>query len=212
MSILQLVKCILYRFRTPLECLPNCPDYFKSYRCYLASGQMTRVEGGWLYKSKFWADSLFIGGGGNILSDIALQYCKGKGIDIGAGFWPLPGSIPIDTEQGPGKTNRLEDIPDSSLDYVFSSHCLEHIRDYEGALREWVRKIKSDGIMFLYLPHIEAAIWLPGSPVVKKSHVWSPTYEITYQALRKLGMHIIAGDPGPDAHWSFYIVGRKRNG
>ena len=40
-----------------------------------------------------------------------------------------------------------------SMDYVFSSHCLEHIENDWQALREWWRVLKSGGYLVLYLPH-----------------------------------------------------------
>ncbi|MDI6789404.1 MAG: methyltransferase domain-containing protein [Thermodesulfobacteriota bacterium] len=42
---------------------------------------------------------------------------------------------------------------DQSADVVFSAHFLEHIRDFSGALREFWRILKVDGVLILYLPH-----------------------------------------------------------
>jgi ADP-heptose:LPS heptosyltransferase len=39
------------------------------------------------------------------------------------------------------------------MDFVFSSHLLEHLVDYEAALAEWWRVIKPGGYLCLYLPH-----------------------------------------------------------
>ena len=46
-----------------------------------------------------------------------------------------------------------EYVKDESCDAIFSSHLLEHIDDYRGALKDWWRCIKNDGYLVLYLPH-----------------------------------------------------------
>jgi ADP-heptose:LPS heptosyltransferase len=40
-----------------------------------------------------------------------------------------------------------------SMDFVYSSHTLEHISDYKSALKEWWRVVKVRGYLILYLPH-----------------------------------------------------------
>jgi ADP-heptose:LPS heptosyltransferase len=52
-----------------------------------------------------------------------------------------------------GDVERLEIFADSSFETVFSSHTLEHLQDYRGALREWWRLVKPGGFLILYLPH-----------------------------------------------------------
>lgn len=47
---------------------------------------------------------------------------------------------------------RLPQFASESMDCVFSSHLLEHIEDYKGALREWWRLVKVGGHLCLYLP------------------------------------------------------------
>jgi ADP-heptose:LPS heptosyltransferase len=41
----------------------------------------------------------------------------------------------------------------ASMDFVYSSHTLEHVVDYKAVLREWWRVIKPSGVLVLYLPH-----------------------------------------------------------
>ena len=95
-------------------------------------------------------------------------YLKGKGIDIGAGYFKiLPQAISVDN----GHHNAMfghscvadlkldaQDLgifASESLGFVFSSHLLEHIEDYKGALKQWWRLVKPDGVLALYLPHKE---------------------------------------------------------
>ncbi|NQT90209.1 MAG: methyltransferase domain-containing protein [Candidatus Omnitrophica bacterium] len=140
---------------------------------------------------------------------MALKYCRGKGIDVGAGFWPLPGAVALDLKRGPGKEKIISDISDGTLDYVFSSHCLEHLENWRQALGDWVKKLKPGGIVFLYLPHPDCAIWHPGSPFVGKGHKWIPAQEVISSALGDLDCMVVSRDDGPDAMYSFYICARK---
>ena len=44
---------------------------------------------------------------------------------------------------------------DASADAAFSSHLLEHIDNWQAALREWWRLVKVGGHLVLYLPHAD---------------------------------------------------------
>jgi SAM-dependent methyltransferase len=193
----------------PLESLPDAPDLFQVYRHLHQHPDLKRKPGGWLYKDEFYPDYLTVGGTSHAIFRQAIKFCQGEGIDIGAGLWPLPGAIPVDIQRGPGLAKKLPDFSDGSLDYVFSSHCLEHIENWRGALREWLKKLKPGGKIFLYLPHPYCAIWHPGSPMVGEGHKWIPTPEVIKQALRELLCEIIQFDDGPDVMQSFFVCGRK---
>jgi SAM-dependent methyltransferase len=41
------------------------------------------------------------------------------------------------------------------VDYLLSSHCLEHCPNTIKVLREWIRVLRSNGYLFLVLPHGE---------------------------------------------------------
>ncbi len=112
-----------------------------------------------------------------------VPYIRGKGIDIGCGPTKvLPHAIGIDSCKDVElfgldfKPDLVcEDatklaIPDADLDFVFSSHLLEHIEDTEAALREWWRCLKVGGYLVLYLPHRD---FYPnvGTPGANPDHV-----------------------------------------
>ncbi len=196
-------------FLPPLETLPLSPDLFRQYRRLLDCGQVKREPGGWCFEGKFYPDYLTMGGASHAIFPIALRFCRGRGIDVGAGFWPLPGATAVDSERGPGLSHRLTDFPDHTLDYVFSSHCLEHIEDWRGALSGWIAKIKPGGMIFLYLPHPDCAIWRPGSPFVGDNHKWAPDPETVKRALRDMDCEIVDSDDGPDAMYSFFVCACK---
>ncbi len=191
-----------------LEEMPDCPVLFNIYRSLLTTGHK-RVPGGWIYEGEFYPDYLTVGGNTYAIRRTALKYCKGQGLDIGASYWPLPGSIPIDTETGPGIANKIEDIPDKSQDYVFSSHCLEHIKNWKEKLDTWISKIMPGGILFLYLPHPTCKLWHMSNPFMAKIHEWVPTPKIIEEELLKRGLEVIEKDDGPDHFYSFYICAKK---
>ena len=199
------------RVRSPLESFPNAPELFYTYRFLQAQPGLERRAGGWLYKGNFYPDYLTVGGASWAIFREALKFCQGSGIDIGAGYWPFPGAIAVDVYRGPGVGRAVSDFADYSLDYVFSSHCLEHIEKWQERLTEWVGKLKTDGVVFLYLPHPDCAIWHPGSPFVGDGHKWIPTPDVLRRALGGLGCEIVSFDEGPDAMRIFYACGRKRS-
>lgn len=86
------------------------------------------------------------------------QYMYGNGLDIGfSGYLKdvhpiLPLAIGIDTNYSgyDGKTLPFEN---ESQDFLYSSHCLEHISDYKQAIQEWYRVLKIESHMILVVPH-----------------------------------------------------------
>lgn len=92
-------------------------------------------------------------------------YLRGRGLDIGAGdFKVLPHAISVDNfhHQQFGfqvkpdimaDADNLSIFAENSMDFVYSSHTLEHIHDFKAALREWWRLVKLGGYLILYLPH-----------------------------------------------------------
>jgi SAM-dependent methyltransferase len=207
------MKGLLLRLRAllrrPLESFADAPDLFHAYRGWAAHPALERKPGGWVYKGRFYPDYLTTGGASHAIARVALPLCRGSGVDVGSGLWPLPGAIPVDAARGPGHQRSIRDFADASLDYVFSSHCLEHIGEWREELRVWIAKLKPGGVLFLYLPHPDCGLWEPGSPMVGDGHVWQPTFASIEQALHALGLAVIAADRGPDAMQSFHLCARK---
>jgi SAM-dependent methyltransferase len=194
--------------QTLLEEMPNCPALFITYRNLIATGHK-RVPGGWIYEGEYYPDYLTLGGASFAIHRTAQKYCRGQGLDIGAGYWPLRGSTPIDTELGLGTENKIEHIPENSQDYVFSSHCLEHIREWQKTLDSWISKVKPGGILFLYLPHPSCKLWHMSNPLMASMHKWVPTPGVIERDLRTRGLEVVDKDEGPDHFYSFYVCARK---
>ena len=135
------------------------------------------------------------------IATTALEFCKGIGVDVGAGKWPLPGAIPVELKDGGDAMN----LPLRDLDFVFSSHALEHLVDPVSALEHWRDCLKPGGVLFLYLPHPAMSYWRPSS-CRKHLHIWQP--EQVVEMLEDLDfMSIMHGER--DLAWSFACVGFK---
>lgn len=90
----------------------------------------------------------------------ALEVCKGAGIDIGASKkeWAFPNAIPIDISFDDGY--HAMNLPDYEYDFVFSSHCVEHIKEnLADVFDHWATRLKSGGVLFLYLPDYSQQYW-----------------------------------------------------
>ncbi|MEW5950886.1 MAG: methyltransferase domain-containing protein [Elusimicrobiota bacterium] len=161
------------------------------------------------YKGYIYPQYLNKGNAVSFIKNKALKYCVGKGLDIGAGSWPLPGAIPVRDEELLN-AYKLDIFEDGSLDYVFSSHCIEHLKYWKKALKLWVKKIKKGGIIFIYAPHKSMKLWLPLSPWVGEDHKWSPDFLILKEFLEELGCEILSFEPERDIYWSFYLIAVKR--
>ena len=160
------------------------------------------------YKGQLYPEYLNKGNACQYISSKALIYCKGTGLDIGADKWPLFGSIPIRNDLHLN-AHKLDKFKDKSLDYIFSSHCLEHLSNWQDALILWISKLKENGILFLYLPHKSMKLWNPMEPWVGDDHKWIPTHKIIASFLIQHGMEIIEYNSDRDEYWSFHIVAKK---
>ena len=161
------------------------------------------------FKGELYPDELNHGNAQQWIGRKAMTYCQGKGIDVGADRWPFSNAIPVRNEPQQN-AYKLDQIADGSLDYVFSSHCLEHLDQWQDALKLWIQKLQRGGVLFLYLPHESMKMWNPEGPWVGLGHKWQPKFEILKPFLEQHGMEIIDSTPGRDEHWSFHIVGRKK--
>lgn len=151
------------------------------------------------YDGELFPDYLKRGNAMQFIAPTAAHFCRGQGLDVGASRWPLPGADPVDLAAG-GDAMAL---PEGHWDYVFSSHCLEHLPDPVLALEHWRSRIKPGGVLFLYLPHPDMGYWRPEN-CRKHRHLFYP--RDVARMLRTLGFaDVIHGER--DLAWSFAVVG-----
>ena len=75
----------------------------------------------------------------------------GSGIDIGCGPDPVtPDCATFDVEDG--DANEITRFVSKQFDFVYSSHCLEHMRDPRAALLQWWALVKPGGHLFFLVP------------------------------------------------------------
>lgn len=139
---------------------------------------------------------------------MALEYCKGFGFDVGANRveWAFPGCfMMIDPAITPELNAMVIPCEDNYADYIFSSHCLEHVKEnWYNVLDYWLTKIKVGGIIFLYLPHSSQTYWHPSS---NRKHIHSFSGDEIGSYLRSLGHKVFVG--GCDANHSFVVICEK---
>jgi hypothetical protein len=101
------------------------------------------------------------GNAAQFIIPFAVKLCKGTGYDIGycREEWKLPGAFGIDSADGSGYS--ADKLPDEQVDYIFSSHCLEHVNNWMHTLEYWITKIRAGGVLFLYLPDYSQTYWRP---------------------------------------------------
>lgn len=131
---------------------------------------------------------------------------EGKtGYDIGCNReeWKFPSAIAIDTLLTPDYD--AYNLPAMNVDYIVSSHCLEHLPDVVKALEYWKSKLHIGGVLCLYLPHPVQEYWLP---VNNRKHLHVLFPDMIAQYLVALGYHDVFVT-GYDLNCSFYAIGRK---
>jgi tetratricopeptide (TPR) repeat protein len=140
------------------------------------------------------------------LADVryATRFFVGAGIDIGAGSDPVSlyaEQFPLMTrlrvwDMPDGDAEKLATIQDESLDFVHSSHCLEHMADPMAALTRWFGVIKPGGHMVLLFPDedlYEQGIWPSNKNhdhkwtfAIYKKKSWSPKSLNVLELIAKL--------------------------
>jgi SAM-dependent methyltransferase len=142
------------------------------------------------------------------IAPIAEIYCKGRGLDIGGGSTPFKNSKNIDPDFFDLKENAYEIFEENnSQDYIFSSHCMEHLERPFKALREFKRVLKHNGIIFLYLPHPGNELWLKEN---LNFHLWQPTPKKLLRMFKALNIEVVDKSFSADAYHSFYLVGKVK--
>jgi len=83
------------------------------------------------------------------------NYMKGNGIDIGSGKSNLSRYLDRNVRNWDledGDAQLMNGINDNEFDFVYSSHCLQHLKDLEEGLQNWCRILKPNGYLFVIVP------------------------------------------------------------
>jgi predicted SAM-dependent methyltransferase len=158
-----------------------------------------------LYNNKSYPAFQAEGNASQFAIPFAKHYCKGMGVDIGfcKEDWKFPGAIGADVEDETSLYD-AEFLP-STLDYIYSSHCLEHLTDWVSSIEYWTGCLKTEGIMFLYLPHPDQEYWKPWNNR-KHLHVLYP--KDVKGCMEKFGMKNVTFSER-DLNHSYIIIGEK---
>jgi len=108
----------------------------------------------------------------------------GHGIDIGCGDDPIrPDCVRWDVEQGDAQ-ELVAGVPSAHFDWVYSSHCLEHLTSPWRAVHRWWDILRPGGHLFVVVPDedlYEQGQWPSRfntghrwTFTVHKSRSWSP--------------------------------------
>ena len=93
-------------------------------------------------------------------SRFATRWLVGVGLDVGGGadsiglhveLFPLIRKV-IVYDKSDGDAQTLANVESDSFDFVFSSHCLEHVLDPYEAIANWIRVAKSNGHLIVSIP------------------------------------------------------------
>jgi len=147
-----------------------------------------------------------IGNASQFAIPFAKHVCIGKGVDVGCNRveWCFPNAIPVDPI-----INEYDALhfPESckDLDYIFSSHCLEHLDNWVDVLDYWYTKLKKGGILFIYLPDYSQRYWRPWNNR-KHKNIFTPNIIRDYMEHKG---YINVFNSEKDLNNSFMIFGEK---
>jgi SAM-dependent methyltransferase len=136
----------------------------------------------------------------------AQEVCIGKGVDIGCNRedWKFPGAYAVDPILNEYTAN---DFPFDNLDYIFSSHCLEHLYDWVSILDYWKTKLKPEGVLFMYLPDYSQEYWRPWNNR-KHINIFSKDIIVDYLKDRSYTKIFCSG---VDLYNAFMVIAQKEN-
>ena len=135
------------------------------------------------------------------------RYFRGNGIDVGGGqdslalfveLFPLIRNVFV-YDRPSGDAQTLANVGDDDFDFLYSSHCLEHLPDPAIALANWIRVVKPAGHLVVSVPDedlYEQGVWPSRfnsehkhTFTVCKAKSWSP---VSINVLDLLSRHVEA--------------------
>jgi hypothetical protein len=163
------------------------------------------------FQSKNYPDYISHGNHAQFILPVAKHVLKDKslGVDVGCKKpeWAYPGALLVDLDL-PDEWH-ANNLPESgNLEYIFSSHCLEHIENWEETLDYWKHSLVSGGVLFLYLPHTDCEYWdTRFMPTKRHVNNFKPE-QIEYYLRFVLGFNNVFASQR-DSAFSFCVYGEK---
>jgi ADP-heptose:LPS heptosyltransferase/predicted SAM-dependent methyltransferase len=152
-----------------------------------------------------------------------VPYTKGKVLDLGCGpFKAFTHFIGVDNGADEGYSKhykpdvrvdtceKLDVFASQSFDAVFSSHLLEHIENYQAALKEWYRVVKVGGYVVLYLPD-EDEYPKVGTKGANIDHKWNVNYDRVVEAMPGAWDLVDFQKRNQEEEYSLFFVFKKTN-
>lgn len=156
------------------------------------------------FNNKFYPEFQAHGNAAQFALPYAKYFCQGEGVDVGCNRleWCFPGAKPIDPS-----INEFHalNIPYTNLDYIFSSHCLEHVANWVDVLNYWSTKLAPGGIIFLYLPDYSQEYWRPWN---NRKHIHILTPQILTDYFNANNFNLVFAS-GIDLNNSFMVVAQR---
>ena len=130
-----------------------------------------------------------------VLGDLEREVTSGRGIDIGCGPDPVtPLARRFDKDDG--DANQITQVVHEQFDFVYSSHCLEHMHDPAFTILDWWRLVKPGGWLFVTVPDedlYEQGVFPSrlnpdhkSTFTISKSQSWSPVSRNLLELARSL--------------------------
>lgn len=140
------------------------------------------------------------------------KYLHGRILDVGCGPDKItPSAQGFDKEQGDAQT--LDGLANESFDTVFSSHCIEHMRDPQVAMLNWWRVLKPGGHLIvigpdedLYEQHVYPPAFNDDHKVTLTCHKddsWSPISVNVLDLIKHLYLHKLISLNTIDTNYSY---------
>lgn len=146
-----------------------------------------------------------IGNAAQWIMPLAKYYCRGTGLDVGYSKenWMMPDAIGIEPTIDP-QYDAMR-LPKGEYDYLFSSHCLEHVKEnWYNVIDYWLTKIRIGGVLFLYLPHLSQTYW---QSISNRKHIHQFMGDEIGTYLLNQGHKVYVS--GIDANHSFTVICEK---
>lgn len=119
------------------------------------------------------------------------KYLKGYGIDIGCGkdLLKVKNGEVLHWDSPQGDAQYLKILKDDLFDFVYSSHCIEHMLDVEVALKNWCRVLKVGGYLYLTIPDYELYEKKRWPSIFSRHHNFSFSISITKKEIEGRNNH-----------------------